>query len=77
MKYRACILFSGAAIFAQPAQAEESRWDAIALGGNGFGALLGRTDEASAASCALRQCEEVGRAGECRIRLTYRNQCSA
>lgn len=59
------------------ASAEEVRWGAIALGGNGFGAVRGRGDEASAVSGALRQCEESGGAGECRIRLTYRNQCTA
>lgn len=77
MKYLAYIMFTGAAIFAQPAQAEESRWGAIALGGNGFGATRGRTTEASAVTGALRQCEESGGSGECRIRLTYRNQCTA
>jgi hypothetical protein len=77
MKHLVYILLIEAAIFAQPAQAEEPRWGAIALGGNGFGATRGRTDEASATSGALRQCEEGGGAGECRIRLTYRNQCTA
>ena len=77
MKYLANILFTGAVIFSQPVRAEEPRWGAIALGGNGFGATRGRMDEASAASGALRQCEESGGAGECRIRLTYRNQCTA
>jgi len=77
MKYLAHILFSGTVIFMQPAQAEELRWGAIALGGNGFGATRSRTDEASAVSGALRQCEESGGGGECRVRLTYRNQCTA
>ncbi|MBN9548573.1 MAG: DUF4189 domain-containing protein [Alphaproteobacteria bacterium] len=77
MKHLAFFLFSGAVIFTQPVRAEEPRWGAIALGGNGFGATRGRMDEASAASGALRQCEESGGAGECRIRLTYRNQCTA
>ena len=55
----------------------ESRWGAIALGGNGFGAVRGRESEDAAAAGAIRQCEESGGAGECRIRLTYRNQCAA
>lgn len=62
---------------AAPSLADESRWGAIALGGNGFGATRGRFDEASAALGALRQCEESGGAGECRIRLVYRNRCAA
>lgn len=77
VKQLAYILVSGTLVFVQPVQAEEPRWGAIALGGNGFGATRGRMDEASAASGALRQCEESGGAGECRIRLTYRNQCTA
>lgn len=58
-------------------QAGEMRWGAIADGGNGFGATRGRMSEEAATSGALRQCEESGGAGECRIRLTYRNQCAA
>lgn len=54
-----------------------TRWGAIALGGNGFGATRGRVSEEAAVSGALRQCEESGGTGECRIRLTYRNQCAA
>lgn len=55
----------------------EMRWGAIALGGNGFGAARGRMSEESATSGALRQCEESGGAGECRIHVVYRNQCAA
>lgn len=77
MRLFASILLAGLAVQSAMAGAEESRWGAIALGGNGFGATRGRPDEASATSGALRQCEESGGAGECRIRLTYRNQCAA
>ena len=62
---------------AAASQADEIRWGAIALGGNGFGATRGRMSEDAATSGALRQCEESGGAGECRVRLTYRNQCAA
>ncbi|WBK02402.1 DUF4189 domain-containing protein [Methylocystis parvus] len=77
MRRIAFILLVGLVAQSAPAGAQESRWGAIALGGNGFGATRGRPDEASATSGALRQCEESGGAGECRIRLTYRNQCAA
>ncbi len=55
----------------------EERWGAIALGGNGFGATRGSPSVEMAVSGAVRQCEESGGAGECRVRLTYRNQCAA
>ncbi|PWB88471.1 DUF4189 domain-containing protein [Methylosinus sporium] len=73
----AFILVAGMTAQVAQTNAEESRWGAIALGGNGFGASRGRPDEISAVSGALRQCEESGGAGECKIRLTYRNRCAA
>jgi len=77
MRPFALILLAGLVAQSAPASVEESRWGAIALGGNGFGATRGRPNESSATAEALRQCEESGGAGECRIRLTYRNQCAA
>lgn len=77
MRLFAIILLTGLAVQNASAGAAESRWGAIALGGNGFGATRGRPSEETAVSGALRQCEESGGAGECRIRLTYRNQCAA
>lgn len=53
------------------------QYGAIALGGDGFGAAQSREDEASAAASAIAQCEESGGAGECKVRLAYRNQCAA
>lgn len=58
-------------------QSERARYGAIALGGNGFGATRDRNDADSAAAGAIAQCEESGGAGECRVRLAYRNQCAA
>lgn len=77
MKWLLFVLCGAALALGQTVHAENSRWGAIALGGNGFGATRGRPDEASAAAGALRQCEESGGAGECRVRLIYRNQCTA
>lgn len=73
-------LFALAALVISMAAASEptpTRWGSIALGGNGFGATRGRASEEVAVSGAMRQCEESGGAGECRIRLSYRNQCAA
>ncbi len=77
MKKLISLLFIGALALMQAAQAEDVRYGAIALGGNGFGATRGRLDETHAVSGAVRQCEESGGAGECRVRLVYRNQCAA
>lgn len=77
MKKPITLLFIVALAATQAAQAEDARYGAIALGGNGFGATRGRADEALAVSGAVRQCEESGGAGECRVRLVYRNQCAA
>lgn len=63
------------AIAATPAM--HDRHGALALGGDGFGAAQNWTDEAGAASSALAQCEANGGNGQCRIRLSYRNQCAA
>ncbi|MBD3728370.1 MAG: DUF4189 domain-containing protein [Sphingomonadales bacterium] len=71
------LLVSAATSAALAAPVDDLRWGAIALGGDGFGATRGRVSEAAATAGALRQCEESGGAGECRIRLTYRNQCAA
>ncbi len=76
----AAILLMATPLIAKPAIAatdQSARWGALALGGNGFGAVRGSRDEASAVSGALRQCEESGGGGACRIRMTYRNQCAA
>ncbi|MDJ0450804.1 DUF4189 domain-containing protein [Methylocystis sp. JR02] len=77
MRLFAFILVTGITAQIAPADAEENLWGAIALGGNGFGASRGRPDENAAISGALRQCEESGGAGKCKIRLTYRNRCAA
>lgn len=67
----------GAVFVCASAGADDSRWGAIAVGGNGFGATRHRSDEASAAAGAMRQCEESGGGADCRIRLTYRDRCAA
>lgn len=78
MKWIPLILLAGmSASGAVASEQNETRWGAIALGGDGFGATRGRASEDAAVSGAMRQCEENGGAGECRIRLTYRNQCAA
>jgi len=78
MKWTPLILLAGMLASGSVASEQtELRWGAIALGGDGFGATRGRTSEEAAVSGAMRQCEESGGTGECRIRLTYRNQCAA
>lgn len=77
MKKLISLLFIGALALTQAALADDVRYGAIALGGNGFGATRGRLDEALAVSGAVRQCEESGGVGKCQVRLVYRNQCAA
>lgn len=78
MKWIPLILLAGmSSPSAVPSEQSEMSWGAIALGGDGFGATRGRASEEAAVLGATRQCEESGGAGECRIRLTYRNQCAA
>ncbi len=77
MKDLASIPVSEAATVVLPVKAEGPVRRVIALWGNGAGAPRGQTQEASADSGALRQYEESGGAGERRIRLTHRIQCTA
>lgn len=70
-----CFCVADAAIAATPVM--HDRYGALALGGDGFGAAQNWADEAGAASSALAQCEANGGKGQCRIRVSYRNQCAA
>jgi hypothetical protein len=77
MKRFAVLLLTGLLAQSASADGRESRWGALAFGGNSFGATRGRLDESSAVQGALRQCAEGGGGNQCEIRITYRDRCIA
>lgn len=53
------------------------RWGAIAYGGGGFGAAKDMASTAKAKKAALRACHDSGGGKNCKIALSYSDQCVA
>ncbi len=53
------------------------RWGAIAYGGGGFGAAKDMATLGKAKKAALRECRESGGGKQCKVAMSYSNQCAA
>jgi hypothetical protein len=55
----------------------ETRWGAVAMGGGGFGAITDMPSKRKAHKAALAQCKKSGGGNQCKVSISYYNQCAA